>query len=405
MKKYTSLLYLLFVLSVPSYSQINLLGAKAHPSATGTEIVKWNVSDTLSMTTYPTPLNGYYLNSSLFDAWNSRYYLTGVTADSAGLLEFNSLSNTQSLLPFRQFSNICEIDMSTGKIYTLNADSTDYFSVNEYDIATGTDSLIGIVYEPNTTGIIVDATGFNSNDGILYYVGYNSNGEHCLFSMYVRSPIFNYTKTTLVTNAYDNFIGVNYDNVNNLLFALSYGFDPSGNPGPPSVIEIDRSSGNVTTRGYLNGIMGFLMGSSAFDQFTGSFLVAGVDSLYNMKMIIFNTATNTWETGYLPDGVSEIVCDNYAYAQWAYGTTSTQSAEKDNLRVYPNPTDHLLFIETENIHWAEKYEIIDIKGMIKLTGTISQQFTEISCKNLPSGMYLLRLTNKTNRLIYRIIKQ
>jgi hypothetical protein len=403
MKKYTSLLYLFLALSVSTYSQINLIGARNHPTTVGTEIVKWNVADTFSLTTYPTPLNGYYLNSSLFDSWNSRYYLSGLTADSSGLLEFSSLNNSQMMLPFRQFSNICEIDMSTGKIYTLNADSTDYFSVNEYDIATGTDSLIGIVYEPNTTGIIVDATGFNSNDGILYYVGYNSNGAHCLYSMYVRGPVFYYAKTTLITNAFDNFIGVNYDNANNLLYALSLGYNPSGNPGPSAIVEIDRSTGNVITRGYLNGFMGFLMGSSAFDQFTGSYLVAGVDSVNNLKMIIFNTGTNTWETGYLPDGVSEIVCDNYAYAQWAYGTTSAQAGEKETMRVFPNPADNQVFLETATNFNEGKYEVIDMKGMVKIVGKLSQGTIEISCQNLSTGIYLLKLTYDNKQLISRII--
>ena len=38
-------------------------------------------------------------------------------------------------------------------------------------------------------------------------------------------------------------------------------------------------------------------------------------------MIVFNTYTNTYETGFVPGSVSEIVCDNYAFAQSAYGIT------------------------------------------------------------------------------------
>ena len=47
--------------------------------------------------------------------------------------------------------------------------------MNEFDINTGTDSVLGVISEPGILGIIADATGFDSNNGILYYVGYDGN--------------------------------------------------------------------------------------------------------------------------------------------------------------------------------------------------------------------------------------
>ena len=59
---------------------------------------------------------------------NSNYYLTGITSNSSGLLSFNTVTNEATLSPFNTFSNITEIDMSTGKIYNLTSDSIGYIS-------------------------------------------------------------------------------------------------------------------------------------------------------------------------------------------------------------------------------------------------------------------------------------
>ncbi|MFZ4521342.1 MAG: hypothetical protein ACOYNC_06530 [Bacteroidales bacterium] len=197
-------------------AQINLVGAAINPSTSHIDILKWQAFDSASVTPYPTVFAGYYLSSSLFDAYNSNYYLTGITPDSSALLSFNTISTNTDLHPFSSYSNISEIDMSTGKIYTLRSDSIGYISVNEYDIPTGTDSLLGVISEPGLYGIVVDAIGFDSNHGIIYYAGPDGSSTDCLFSIPVRNPVFSWAKKTLLTTAPgNNFYSVNYDNVNN----------------------------------------------------------------------------------------------------------------------------------------------------------------------------------------------
>ena len=304
-------------------AQINLVGAGINTGTGNIDILKWQAFDSASVTPYPTMFVGYYMASSLFDAYSSNYYLTGLTPDSSALLSFNTISNDNSLHPFSSFSNISEIDMSTGKIYTLRSDSIGYISVNEYNINTGTDSLLGVISEPGLYGIVIDAIGFDSNHGIIYYVGFDGSSTYCLFSIPVRNPVFSWAKKTLLTTAAgNNFSSVNYDNGHNILYALNAEFDSANNYTGNKVVEIDYVTGDVVPRGLLAGFPAFVMGSSSFDQNSGSFLLVGFDTNFVERMIIFNTNTNTYETGFVPGNVSEIVCDNYAFAQSAYGTVS-----------------------------------------------------------------------------------
>ena len=152
MKKHILILSLLILLLPGAKAQISLIGASAAQNPNVISIVKWQALDTSSLISYPTFLEAYVFGSSVFDAWNGNYYLTGISADTSGLFAFNTVTNTQTISDYTTFSSITEIDMSTGKIYNLTSDSIGYFNVNEYDIRTGEDSLLGVIYEPGNPG-------------------------------------------------------------------------------------------------------------------------------------------------------------------------------------------------------------------------------------------------------------
>lgn len=406
MKLFVLLAVVFLMNSAVSTAQINLIGCTPNHLSGHTDIVTWEAGDSASVIKYPTVLQGYLLCSSVFDAWNSNYYLTGVTAVSQGLLSFNSLTNNQTFSNFTNFSNISEIDMSTGKIYTITSDSAEYFSVNQYDILTGTDSVIGIVHEPGMTGIVVDATGFDSNNGILYYVGYNDAGANCLYKLYVREPVFSYIKTTIQTSAPENtFQCLNYDNTNNLLYALLHEYDSSGTSLPSKIVEINTNTGAMITHGEFTGITGHQVGSSAFDQQTGSFLLIGVTGNFQLNLLIFNTITNTLQTGFLPEGVSELVCDNHNYAQATYGTSSIADETGDRYHLYPNPaTDKINLSFPAGVSGGE----IRILG---LTGNelIRQYFINhaglIDISNLKSGIYIAEINDKNGCTRIKVLKR
>ena len=378
-------------------AQVNLIGTSNNQSSGNLDIVKWQALDSASQTTYPTDLVAYLLGSSVFDAYNSNYYLSGFTDTSYGLFAFNTETTIQTLSNFTAFSNITEIDMSTGKIYNLRADSIDYIVVNEYDIKTGTDSLLGTIYEPGILGIVVDATGFDSNNGILYYIGYDGTPALCLYGISVRSAVFSYTKTIIQASApVNNITSVNYDNVNNTIFALNAEFGNQGNYLGSNVVEVNKVTGEVSTRGQLTEFPWFVVGSSSFDQNSGSLLLVGLDTSFVQKMIVFNTTDNTYQTGYVPGSVSEIVCDNAAFARSTYTTTGIPEMPEFAVNLYPNPADNQinLIFGTEDTG-DKRLSIFNMNGQLVFSKEIPvNSGNNIDVSLLESGIYLLQVSSE-----------
>jgi len=397
MKKTIFTLVVLFLISSGIRAQINLIGASASQNPSVISILKWQALDSASLNSYPTALEAYLFGSSVFDSWNSNYYLTGISADTSGLLAFNSETNTQTISGYTTFSNITEIDMSTGKIYNLTSDSIGYFSVNEYDIKTGEDSLLGVIYEPGILGIIADATGFDSNNGILYYAGYDNSPYHCLYAIPVRNNDFSYTKTILSAEGPgNNFTGLNYDNINNTLYALNARFDSTWNYNGSYVVEIDKLTGNVITRGSLAEFPYFVGGSSSFDQNSGSMLLLGIDTSNVLKMIVFDTYSNTYLSGFVPGNVSEIVCDNSAFARSAYTTTSIKDTETSGIMLYPNPAGRMVTLQGLNSSGSEtQVNIFSLSGQLVFQqNSLSGPTMVLDISHLKTGTYLLRVVSQ-----------
>lgn len=405
MNKILPLLILMLTVIQGLNAQIRLLGAGINTSSDKIDIVKWQVFDSATVTSYPTVLDGYFFSSSAFNAFTGNYYITGIKQNDAVLLSFNSLTNQSEINSFSSVSNMTQIDMSTGKLYNMSSDSADYFSITEYNISTGTDSLIGIIHEPGIPGIITDASCFNSNDGILYYIGVDSLPGLSLYSIEVRNPVFSYSKIKLQPDTgLNNISAVQYDNVNNLIYAMNSKVDPSGNALDNVVVEIDKVTGNVTERGELSGFPYFLGGSSSFDQNSGSYLLVGFDRLFNQKMIVFNTYTNSYQTGFIPGSVSEIVCDNYNFAKAAYANTSLKKNEESTaMMVFPNPAHEYFTVKVNDVTDNSSVFVTATDGKIVLSEQLRKNETLVPAADLSKGIYLITLITDNFRQTKKLV--
>lgn len=385
-----------------SQAQINLIGTVNGGLGT-MQIAEWQALDTSSLVLHATNLQSYLYGSSVYDAWNGNYYLTGeITNSGFGLFSFNSVTNQQGFNPFSSFSNITEIDMSTAKIYTLTMEGADTIRVNEYDIATGNTILLGVICEPGLQGIITEATGFDSNRGILYYVGFSGNSQRLLYGIHVRDQVFNYSTVLLTTpSAYANLTCINYDNLNDKLYGLMTTYDSTWAFSANSVAEIDYISGTVSKLGELTGFTGFVGGSSSFDQLTGSFLLAGVDTSLAIQMIVFNTYDSSFVTGYIPDGVSEIVCDNYAYTRSVYTSVDGHVGLQERLKVFPVPARDQLSVELPG---PGELRITDSNGDIVFSQQADDLHTVIRLAGIPAGFYIIESRNAEQISRSRFIK-
>ena len=386
-------------------AQVNLIGMKANISSGTSDIVKWQDLDPASVSLVPTPLQGYLLATSAFDAFHGNYYIQGVTATASGLLAYNTVSDTMVFSPFTSLSNISEIDMSTGKIYTLTVPMTGSVNVNEYNILTGSTILLGVINAPGVMGMVVDATAFDSNHGILYTMLSGSNGES-LCRVFVRNPVFSYSSVQPLTpSPYDNLSAFCYDNENNLLFARMSTHDAGGNYTGDRVAEINDSTGAVTQHGLLSGFFGFVVGSACFDQATGNYLMIGVDTANQYLMIVYDTHSNSFISGFVPGGVSEIACDNYYYAQAKYVLSSIAEPVTCNpIAVYPVPcTDHFM-ISTGAQSVNGKLTLTDISGRTCKEMVLKGNSPErVDVSSLPRGIYVAHITTGGSSVTRKVV--
>ena len=73
------------------------------------------------------------------------------------------------------------------------------------------------------------------------------------------------------------------------------------------------------------------------------------------------------------------------------------------LTVYPNPTNHVLFIETRLIASLpdQTYHITNLMGQTLLTGQITAENQQINVSSLPQGMYFISVGDVTRKFVVR----
>ena len=82
---------------------------------------------------------------------------------------------------------------------------------------------------------------------------------------------------------------------------------------------------------------------------------------------------------------------------------STPSTCSGAVTVYPNPTDGVLFVETQNFTSLpdQTYRISNIMGQTLLTGQITAETQQIDVTALPEGMYFITFAGETRKFVLR----
>ena len=94
--------------------------------------------------------------------------------------------------------------------------------------------------------------------------------------------------------------------------------------------------------------------------------------------------------------------DNIIYFDNVYGSlnnTNTQEVVQEKIRVYPNPTTDLIYLE--NLKSFEKVEIYDLIGNLK--GIHHHDVIDIS--NFSNGIYLFKLISESTTTLIKVIKK
>ena len=85
------------------------------------------------------------------------------------------------------------------------------------------------------------------------------------------------------------------------------------------------------------------------------------------------------------------------------GGPSTGSGTAGTFTVYPNPTNGVLFVETQNFASLQNqtYRITNLMGQTLLTGQITAETQQINVSSLPQGMYFITIAGETRKFVVR----
>lgn len=359
--------------------------------------------DSSSAAYHQTDLTSYAFATSGFSDYTGNYHISGMSAAGMGRLSFNTYTNTSSFSVGSSSGNITEFDMSTGMMYKLTLGANSTVSVIASSVSTNRDSLKGSFVIPNLGGLLADAICFDANRGIIYHIVVNPNNSKDLYAISVRDSILIYTITPITGEEDNDFSGLQFDNVNNKIYARRANFDSASTYLVSDIVEINSVSGAITVKTVINQFPNFVASSSCFDQTTGTFMIIGVDDNFTRKMISYNTLTDSVVTGYVPEGVSEVTCINARFAQSKYGTPT--GIKKVNwaeaIRMYPNPVIDKLHISIppEVMPNDLQIELINGLGEIVYRSNLEQNQTAFQISGLERGIYFYRIMDKAQAIV------
>ena len=82
------------------------------------------------------------------------------------------------------------------------------------------------------------------------------------------------------------------------------------------------------------------------------------------------------------------------------GISQVEPASSISLSVFPNPMTDKITIQTENPK-NELFNIFNLSGQLVSSGRLEETSTEVQMSHLPSGMYIVKVGQKS----FRVIKQ
>lgn len=171
----------------------------------------------------------------------------------------------------------------------------------------------------------------------------------------------------------------------------------------PTIVEIDITTGDVITRGQLSEFPYFDGGSSLFDQNSGTFMLVGITNSNVLEMIAFDTYTNTYFTGFVPDNVSEIACDNTLFARSRYVTFGIEPQAAWDFSMYPNPASAMLNLEC-TFNGPTQVKILNAMGeLVYAKDHTAVNRLNMDMSNFSPGLYNVKITGAKQTVSKKIL--
>jgi len=342
--------------------------------------------------------SGYIDAAELYSIFidGSNIYAVGYTTDFKGGVWKNG-TLLYTLTSGEREDGVFSVFVSDGDIYTTGS---------EYDVVN--DIYAFRVWKNNATLYTSEMYSWGNSiyisEGVIYVAGYQNN----------------YLIATLWTNG----IATELAGGGNATSVFVYGSDVyvagRGNNGKP-LLWVNGTATTLATYGIANSV--FVVKNSykitAAAGTNGTITPNGEITVTEGEDQTFTFSANS---GYeiekvLIDGDNDtaaVTAGTYTFENVTADHTISVSFKSitgiaeitnDQFRLYPNPTDGKLLIESGNL-CVEKVEIYDIHGrnVLSRTPNLSPE-TEIDISYLPSGTYFVKLKTVTEELTKKVIKE
>lgn len=147
---------------------------------------------------------------------------------------------------------------------------------------------------------------------------------------------------------------------------------------------------------------GFTLGSgiAVTDLTTNSYVLTGLSSTMSFDVYLQDTCLNAGKSKWFGPVTFQ-----------ANGTTppppptSVGNATANSFKVYPNPAQQFINIETVANGQAATFELINVQGSVVRKVIVKENSCQMNLADLPNGLYLLKCSNGNAKQTFKIIVQ
>ncbi|MBR4148310.1 MAG: T9SS type A sorting domain-containing protein [Bacteroidales bacterium] len=137
------------------------------------------------------------------------------------------------------------------------------------------------------------------------------------------------------------------------------------------------------------------MGFNKLKYVNNSYFAVGNDGRH------FDQSINQNGNSAVPDIVAEALFDGSDHLpvtmkMKVYGNWDVEEMALDAMRVYPNPTDGIIHIETGRATSQQEFRITNVMGQVLMKGQIAQT---IDVSGLPAGIYFIQIDGITRKFV------
>jgi hypothetical protein len=281
--------------------------------------------------------------------------------------------------------------------------------VKIYENLNGALPTTAVVKQVGAQGFKADWVWDNAADdeGNIYVVGAttgNLQGQHqgesdayiIKYDKNLENPVIR----QFGTNKSDLFSRLEFDPVSKNLFAIGYTYgnfssgnfsgqnaDPSGLSGDIIIQKLDKN---------LTPLKAFQFGTKGEERG----FAAVKDSFLYLGGMTEGTMTGT-SYGSFDAFAMAFRTSDLSVVQPVLTSASTAIFAKNEVKVYPNPTQSTLFFDSES---DGDFHLYDAFGRLRLEGIVYAGTQEIDVTVLPVGMYFLEISDNKSRVVLKISK-